>query len=52
MIVDAFGLQEADPLTGPYYYNARYYDPVSGQFLSPDTVQGNGQGMDSCAYVS
>jgi RHS repeat-associated protein len=47
----AFTGQEADPLTGLYYYQARYYDPVSGQFLSADSVQGNGQGMDPYAYV-
>ena len=33
------------------YYNARYYDPVVGRFLSADTAQGNGQGMDPYAYV-
>ncbi|MCA9368511.1 RHS repeat-associated core domain-containing protein, partial [Candidatus Kaiserbacteria bacterium] len=29
--------QKADG-TGLYYYNARYYDPVIGQFVSPDTL--------------
>ena len=29
--------QKADG-TGLYYYNARYYDPVIGQFISPDTI--------------
>lgn len=24
--------------TGLYYYNARYYDPELGQFISPDTI--------------
>jgi RHS repeat-associated protein len=24
--------------TGLYYYNARYYDPVIGRFISPDTI--------------
>ncbi len=38
-------------MTGLDYDNARWYDPVSGQFLSPDTVQGNAQGMDPYAYV-
>ncbi len=38
-------------MTGLDYYNARWYDPVSGQFLSPDSVQGNAQGMDPYAYV-
>jgi RHS repeat-associated protein len=40
-----------DAVTGLDYYNARWYDPVSGQFLSPDSVQGNAQGMDPYAYV-
>lgn len=43
--------QYNDSLTGLDYYNARYYDPVVGRFLSADTVQGNGQGMDPYAYV-
>ena len=29
--------QKADG-TGLYYYNARYYDPSLGQFVSPDTI--------------
>jgi len=37
--------QYADTLTGLDYYNARYYDPVVGVFLSADSVQGNLQGM-------
>ncbi|MCA9368356.1 hypothetical protein KC887_08965, partial [Candidatus Kaiserbacteria bacterium] len=24
--------------TGLYYYNARYYDPEIGHFISPDTI--------------
>ncbi len=24
--------------TGLYYYNARYYDPLIGRFISPDTI--------------
>jgi len=43
--------QYADPLSGFDYYNARYYDPVAGVFLSADTVQGNMQGMNPYAYV-
>ncbi len=43
--------QYNDGLTGLDYYNARYYDPVVGRFLSADTVQGNLQGMDPYAYV-
>lgn len=41
-----------DNVTGLDYYNARYYDPVVGQFLSPDSVQGNAQGMSPYAYVA
>jgi RHS repeat-associated protein len=37
--------------TGLDYYNARYYDPVVGRFLSADTVQGNSGGLDPYAYV-
>lgn len=44
--------QTNDPLTGLDYYNARYYDPVVGVFLSADNVQGNVQGMDPYAYVA
>jgi RHS repeat-associated protein len=38
--------------TGLDYYNARYYDPIVGLFVSADTVQGNEQGMDPYAYVA
>jgi RHS repeat-associated protein len=37
--------------TGLDYYNARYYDPIVGLFVSADTVQGNEQGMDPYAYA-
>ncbi len=37
--------------TGLDYFNARYYDPVIGRFLSADPVQGNTSGMDPYAYV-
>lgn len=30
--------QRQDDSTGLYYYNARYYDPVLGKFLTPDTI--------------
>lgn len=43
--------QFQDALSGLDYYNARYYDPAVGQFLSADNVQGNVQGMNPYAYV-
>ena len=43
--------QYADSVTGLDYYNARYYDPVAGVFLSADSVQGNMQGMNPYGYV-
>ena len=43
--------QYNDGLTGLDYYNARYYGPVAGVFLSADSVQGNLQGMNPYAYV-
>lgn len=42
--------QYSDP-TGLDYYNARYYDPIVGIFISADTVQGNPQGLDPYTYV-
>jgi RHS repeat-associated protein len=30
--------QEEDAETGLYYYGARYYDPVVGRFISPDSI--------------
>ncbi len=30
--------QKRDSLTGLYYYNARYYDPTMGRFITPDTI--------------
>lgn len=30
--------QEYDDSFGLYYYNARYYDPVLGRFLNPDSI--------------
>ena len=38
-------------LTQLDYYNARYYDPFVGVFLSADTKQGNLQGVSPYAYV-
>jgi RHS repeat-associated protein len=33
--------QELDPETGLYYYGARYYDPIIGRFISPDSIVQN-----------
>lgn len=44
--------QELDD-TGLYYYNARYYDPTIGRFISADTVipnPANPQGFNRYAY--
>ncbi len=38
-------------MTGLDYFNARYYDPVTEQFLSADVVQGNAQGTSPYMYV-
>ena len=46
--------QEHDEETGLYYYNARYYDPAIGRFLSPDTVVpsvSDGQAFNRYSYV-
>ena len=40
--------------SGLYYYNARYYDPVIGQFVSPDTLMpepGRVDGYNRYMYV-
>ncbi len=34
----AFTDQERDPESGLYNYNARLYDPVIGQFITPDSI--------------
>jgi RHS repeat-associated protein len=41
-----------DSVTGLDYDNARYYDPVTGMFISADDIQGNAQGMNPYAYVA
>ena len=41
--------------TGLYYYNARYYDPTIGRFISPDTVvqsYSNPQTLNRYSYCS
>ncbi len=43
--------QYEDATTGLDYYNARYYDPVVGRFVSADREEGNGQRLDPYAYV-
>ncbi|GCE08158.1 RHS repeat-associated core domain-containing protein [Dictyobacter aurantiacus] len=43
--------QRLDTQTGLFYYNARYYDATSGRFISADTVETNGSGLDPFAYV-
>ena len=46
--------QERDPSTGLYFYYARYYDPVLGRFLSPDTLvqsPGDPQSLNRYAYA-
>jgi RHS repeat-associated protein len=47
----AFTGQEADALTGLSYYHARWYDPVTGLFVSVDTQEGNAQGVNPYGYV-
>ena len=37
--------------TGLDYYNARYYDPVIGRFVSADVKQDNFHGFDPYGYV-
>ncbi|HEV2236265.1 MAG TPA: RHS repeat-associated core domain-containing protein, partial [Ktedonobacterales bacterium] len=41
--------QRADGATGLDYYNARYYDPLAGQFAAADTDLGGG--LNRFAYV-
>ena len=43
--------QYADSTSGLDDDNARYYDPLVGQFVSADSVQGNLVGMDPYTYV-
>ena len=46
--------QERDASTGLYFYQARYYDPVLGRFLSPDSYVQNPldpQTLNRYAYV-
>ncbi len=46
--------QELDIETGLYYYNARYYDPVLGRFISADPIvpdPTNPQSLNRYSYV-
>jgi len=46
--------QELDSETGFYYYNARYYDPELGRFISPDPIvpdPTNPQAFNRYSYV-
>jgi RHS repeat-associated protein len=46
--------QEFDAETGLYYYNARYYNPSLGRFISADTVipnPANPQALNRYSYV-
>jgi RHS repeat-associated protein len=46
--------QKLDTGTGLYYYGARYYDPVTGRFISADTIvpgAGNPQSLNRYAYT-
>ena len=46
--------QEEDAETGLYYYNARYYDPAIGRFVSADTMvpdPTNPQALNRYSYV-
>lgn len=46
--------QQVDLDTGLMFYNARWYDPVLGRFVSPDPLvpsPGNPQGLNRYSYV-
>lgn len=43
--------REWDRETGLYYYNARYYDPEMGRFISEDPIGFNGGDVNLYAYV-
>jgi RHS repeat-associated protein len=49
--VKGFTGQYNDALTGLDYYGARSYDPLVGQFISADDIEGNLQAADPYAYV-
>lgn len=43
--------REWDKETGLYYYNARYYDPMEGRFVSKDPIGFDGGDVNLYAYV-
>jgi len=46
--------QEEDAESGLYFYNARYYDPLLGRFISPDSAVPNAmdpQSLNRYSYV-
>ncbi|MCC7527043.1 MAG: RHS repeat-associated core domain-containing protein [Candidatus Melainabacteria bacterium] len=43
--------QRYDAESGLYFYKTRYYSPVIGRFLQPDTI-GYGDGLNMYAYVN
>ncbi len=46
--------KQLDEKTGLYYYGARYYDPIIGRFVTPDTVvpsSANPQALNRYSYV-
>ena len=46
--------QELEPETGLYFYNARYYNPVLGRLISPDSIvpePGDPQTLNRYSYV-
>jgi RHS repeat-associated protein len=49
-----FNSHHLDDESGLYYYNARYYDPGIGRFITPDTIvpdPGNSQSLNRYMYV-
>jgi RHS repeat-associated protein len=44
--------RESDSETGLYYYRARYYDLITGRFISEDPVAFDGSDVNFYAYVS
>jgi RHS repeat-associated protein len=43
--------QKFDPETGLQYLHARYYDPVLGKFLTPDTLDPTEEGVGTNRYA-